>query len=379
MDEPLYRVYLPEPVAPSRRGTVVPGRWVAEEAWPSPRIEPRSFFLGAGILEERESGPAVFRVASPQTTGAASGGWCPFGSPEELPSDQRPDDARSLVFDSVPLRERFEILGSCELLVRVACDSPGGLLAARIEDVFPDGESARVTYGLLDLTHRDGHERPRALVPGQTYEITLRFKDAAYAFVPGHRVRLALSTAYWPIAWPPPWQFSLTVHARGSCLRLPVRPPRAEDSGLRSFEEPESAPELDAIELQKAITSASVSNNDSGGLVYRFVSDVAEDGLPVLTRIEDTRIEHGHSAVEEFTIKESDPLSAKAEVHHDTLFRRDEWSARVRTRTRMILGLPSFPSRGRARGLRGRAEDSITARGRSVPEDKPRVAGDGSG
>jgi putative CocE/NonD family hydrolase len=336
MDEPIYRVYLPEPVAPSKRSAEVPGRWVAETEWPSSRIETRSFFLGAGRLLERESDSRVLTLSSPQTTGAASGSWCPFGSPEELPADQRPDDARSLIFDSDALEERIEILGGLDVLLRITSDSPEGFLAARLEDVFPDGESSRVTYGLLDLTHREGHESPRALARGRVHEVTLRLKDTAHAFLPGHRIRLALSTAYWPIAWPSSSRVTVSIHARGSILQLPIRPPGSADAQLRPFDDPESGPELLVEELHQRATSTTTSKNDRGETVYRVVSEVTEEGGPALTRIEDTGMEHGHSAVEEYSIEDSDPLSAKAEIVHEAVFRRDGWSTRVRTRVRMI-------------------------------------------
>jgi putative CocE/NonD family hydrolase len=369
MDEPVYRVYLPEPEAPSRRGPTVPGRWVAEEEWPSPRIQPRSLFLGDGCLLDREAGVTVFMLSSPATTGAASGSWCPFGSPEELPADQRPDDARSLVFDSETLTERIEILGGCELLLRIAADSPGGLIAARIEDVFPDGESLRVTYGLLDLAHRDGAEVPTALVPGKIYDVTLRFKEAAHAFLPGHRLRLAFSTAYWPVAWPSPWRVTLSVHARRSVLRLPVRPPRTGDWDLRPFDDPESGPELLVTELHRRTTETTVSENDEGGVIYRVASEVTEEGGPALTRIEDTRIEHGHSSVEEFSIADSDPLSAKAEIVHDAIFRRDDWSTRVRTRLRMNADARDFHLEAELEAFEGGRRIHHRQQSISVPRD----------
>jgi putative CocE/NonD family hydrolase len=343
MNEPQYRVFMPEPVAPSRRGRDVPGRWVAEAEWPSSRIESRAYAIGVKGLEEEPRGEAaIFTVSSTLATGSAAGSWCPFGSPAELPSGQAEDDLRSLVFDSQLLHERFEILGACELRLRLASDSPGGLIAARLEDVFPDGDSARVTYALLNLTHREGHEDPQALAPGEVYDVTLRFKDAAHAFLPGHRVRLALSTAYWPIAWPHPWLFTLTVQTQGSRLELPVRPPRAEDTHLPPFEEPEGAPELETTELHPSATVKSFSSSASGESLYRVSTDVNEDDGPALTRIEETRMEHGHSTVEEFSIAESDPLSAKAKIFHDAVFRRDGWSTRVRTRTRMVSDSSDF-------------------------------------
>jgi putative CocE/NonD family hydrolase len=369
MEEPRYRVFMPEPVAPSRRERDVPGRWVAEADWPSSRIQPRAYSLGPQGLEEREGEAATFQLASSLTTGSTAGSWCPFGSPDELPGDQGEDDLRSLLFDSQPFRERFEILGACELRLMLASDSPGGLIAARIEDVFPDGASARVTYALLNLTHRESHEDPRALFPGETYGVTLRFKDAAHAFLPGHRIRVALSTAYWPIAWPSPWPFTLTLHARGSRLQLPVRPPRAEDAHLRSFEEPEGARGPRTTELQEGATAKSVSSGASGEIVYRVSTELTEDGGPALTRIEDTRIEHGHSVVEEFSIVQSDPLSAKAEILHDAVFRRDSWSTRVRARTRMVSDSSDFHLEAELEGFEGDQRVYHRAWSVSVPRD----------
>jgi len=353
MEEPRYRVFMPEPIAPSGRSRDVPGRWVAETEWPSSRIQPRAYSLGPQGLVEREGESATFPLASPLTTGAAAGSWCPFGSPEELPSDQGEDDRRSLLFDSQPLRDRIEILGTCELRLKLSSDSAFGLIAARIEDVFPDGASARVTYALLNLTHRESHEDPEALVPGETYDVTLRFKDAAHAFLPGHRIRLALSTAYWPIAWTTPWRFTLTLHTRGSSLQLPVRPARAEDAQLHEFEQPEGAPGPRTTELHQGTTVKSVSSCPSGEIVFRISTEVAENGGPALTRIEDTSTEHGHSVVEEFSIVESNPLSAKAEILHDAVFRRDSWSTRVRTRTRMVSDSSNFHLEAELEGFEG--------------------------
>ncbi len=369
MDEPRYRVYMPEPFAPSERGRDVPGRWVGEVEWPSNRIQLREYSLGRHRLEAREGEASSFPIASPLNTGTAAGSWCPFGSRHELPSDQKEDDERSLVFDSDPLRERLEILGACELRLQLASDSPLGLIAARIEDVFPGGASARVTYALLNLTHRESHESPEPLVPGKVHAVRVRFNDAAYGFLPGHRIRLALSTAYWPIAWPAPWQCGLTVHTRGSRLVLPVRPPRPEDAHLRPFEEPESAPGLETTELQDGATVSTLATGPFGETLLRVSSEVGENGEPALTRIEDTRLEHGHSAVEEFAIGDSDPLSARAEILHDAVFRRDSWSTRVRTRTRMAADARAFHLEAELEAFEGERRVYQRTWSVSVPRD----------
>ena len=97
--------------------------------------------------------------------------------------------------------------------LELAVDRPVALVAARLSDVAPDGAATRVSYGLLNLTHRESHEHPTALEPGRRYRVRLQLNDVAQAFPAGHRIRLALSTAYWPIAWPAPEPVTLTLYA----------------------------------------------------------------------------------------------------------------------------------------------------------------------
>ncbi len=133
----------------------------------------------------------------------------------------------SVCFETAPLPERLEILGAPVLTVQLSCDRPNALLCARLCDVAPDGASLRVTYGLLNLTHRDSHEHPEPLEPGRRYTVRLQLNDAAHAFPAGHRIRLALSTTYWPIAWPSPEAATVTVSTGGRAFAPdPGRTPR---------------------------------------------------------------------------------------------------------------------------------------------------------
>src|SRR5688500_20347685 len=59
--------------------------------------------------------------------------------------------------------------------------------------------------------------------------------DCAQALHAGNRVRLAVSTTFWPMIWPSPEPVTLTLHAGRSRLELPVRPPRAGDAELRDL------------------------------------------------------------------------------------------------------------------------------------------------
>jgi putative CocE/NonD family hydrolase len=148
MDEPMYRVWMQESVPPRAFYDVRPGRWVAEETWPSPRIVPRRLALNLMGLHPQAGAEVAIPWRSPQTTGLAAGDWCAFGSEGEVPTDQRDDAGGSLTFDGAPLAEGLEILGAPVLTLALAVDRPCALVAVRMNDVAPDGSSTRVTYGV---------------------------------------------------------------------------------------------------------------------------------------------------------------------------------------------------------------------------------------
>ncbi|TIS10391.1 MAG: hypothetical protein E5X14_01335, partial [Mesorhizobium sp.] len=147
-------------VRPARWHPERPGRWIAEQQWPSPNIKIKA----TGLIPEGV-GPAI--VASPQSCGLAGGEYFPFTFGPELPGDQRSDDALSVCFDQVELEEAIDIVGAPEVEVRVASDRRQANLAVRLCDVHPDGASELISYGVLNLTHRNSHEFPEALVPGE--------------------------------------------------------------------------------------------------------------------------------------------------------------------------------------------------------------------
>ena len=154
--------------------------------------------------------------------------WVPF-APTELPREQSSDDARSLTFDTPPLPASLEILGAPVLRARVGADRPVAKLAVRLCEVTRDGKSWLVTYGLLNLTHRDGHEHPRPLVPGQFVDVDIPLNFTAHRFQAGSRIRASLSESLWPLVWPSPDIVTLKLDLAASRLDLPVRaPPRLE-------------------------------------------------------------------------------------------------------------------------------------------------------
>jgi putative CocE/NonD family hydrolase len=327
--EPLLRAWMQESVPAGSEARERPGRWIAETQWPSPRAEPRAFALGRGTLAApgREGAGSVLEVRSPQTVGRAAASFFASGV-----RDQRDDDRGSLCFESEPLSERLEILGRPELRLALASDRPTAFLAARLCDVAPDGGSIRVSYGILNLTHREDHTRCEPLVPGRRFEAALPLRGAGHAFPAGHRLRLALSTCYWPLVWPSPEPVVLQVFTEGCRLVLPVRPPAPADAALRPFEEPEAAPEPALTVVSQGRSERKVEEDPAtGDLTTRWASGRDDSGGIALSRFDDVGMDGGDAGQTLLRIHPSDPLRARIAIAQQTELRRGDWRVEIAT------------------------------------------------
>jgi predicted acyl esterase len=311
------------------------GRWVAEPGWPSANITPKSWALNADGLSAKSAPEAALQVSSPQTTGMAAGEWCPIWLGPESPTDQRPDDAGSLCFDSTALSERLEILGAPVVEIDLAIDKPQGVIAVRLNEVFADGASARVTYGVLNLSHRMSDEHPAPMTPGTRTRVRVQLNDIAHAFAPGSRLRVAVSTAYWPLIWPSAEPVVLTLFAGSSRVTLPVRPQRAES--LADFSPAEAAPKMGSEVVRKSENGRRIEQDLATG----------ETRLSILDDFGEKRIiahglEVGSVARETYSIRPYDPLSARAETHWTELLGRGDWRIRTETYTTQWADRDSF-------------------------------------
>jgi hypothetical protein len=189
------------------------GEWRSEPTWPAERLE-------AQVLAPE--GDEEDRIVVQGDAGTAAWISCAGKPPWSLPDDQRQEDAESLAYDWSPLEDELEVLGHPRLRLTVTSPHPVAFLSARLCDVFPDGASALVSRGVLNLTHRQGHTAPRALEPGVATEVELELESTSWIFEAGHRIRLALSGADWPNTWPPPQGGDLRIQRGSVELELPV-------------------------------------------------------------------------------------------------------------------------------------------------------------
>ena len=329
--DPQLTVWMSEFQSPDACMATSKGRFVSEAVWPSPDLDVQTLFLNAEGLAASAGASVTMHHHSPETVGVAAGNWCPYGlggSSPDLPLDQREDDAVSLVFDGEPLEERLEILGAPEVVLEIAVDRPQAMVVVRLNDVAPSGESMRVTWGVLNLSHVHSHEEPSPMTPGESVSVRLKLNDCAHAFVAGHRIRIAVSTSYFPVVWPAPEAFSLALTGgAASRLRLPVRSTPHGDDPHVVFEEPAMAPPPDMTVLVPASSSRRVERDvASGEQVMRVIEDHGA------SRLEAIDMECADGACCEFAITRGDPLSARALWHWWSRRRRGDWEVSVGVR-----------------------------------------------
>jgi putative CocE/NonD family hydrolase len=332
MDGPMLWTWMQDSVPPSTSYEQRPGRWVAEPSWPSPHCREVSRPLGRHrIGTSGEVFDDVLTVQSPLSVGQFAGKWASYNAPPDLPYDQREEDGGSLVFDSDPLTERVEILGAPTVHLDFSVDRPVAMVAARLSDVAPEGRATRVTYGLLNLTHREGGDAPQVLEPGRRYRATVQLNGVGQAFPPGHRIRLSLSTSYWPLAWPPPEPVTLTVHGGSSSLTLPVRSAAAqEDAHSRPFGEPEAAPPLTTTQLGEPEQRWTVSRDM---VDYKQSLEIVKDRG--LMRHDDIGLDIGRRAYERYDWVADDYTSPTGRSTWTMRFRRGDWDVRTVTHTEL--------------------------------------------
>jgi len=283
------------------------------------------------------STPATLPIQSPLSVGLFAGKWCSYSESTDLPTDQRMEDGGSLVFDSGVLEQDVEILGAPVAHLTVSADRPQAMVAVRLEDIAPDGKATLVTYGLLNLTHRDGHDRPVALVPGERYSVRVRLNDVGQRFPAGNRIRLAVSSSYWPLAWPSPEPATLTVHTGGSALTLPVREPSASDGALRDLGEPRMAEPLPTTVLGAAEREWLVLFNLA---TTEAVLRVVDNDAPY--RLDSTDTTLLNEVREEYGSANDDYATLRGEVHNRRVFERRDWRVMVETRALLTATPDSF-------------------------------------
>lgn len=315
-DWPDYTAYIAERVRPAPWRPVDPGRWIATD-WPGDGERLTLALGGDHVLGS--TAPGGVTIASPQHCGLMSGEYFTLAPGADLPADQRWDDALSACWETPALEQALEILGRPVLTAPVRIDRPQGNLIARLVDVHPDGTAALIARGVLNLCHRQGPAEPRPMVPGVEEAVTLALDETGYRLRPGHRLRLAVSTTYWPMILPSPAPVTAVI-GTGGLLHLPL------PGATRDTEIAEPAEDTHPVypRLEDGHSQRSVEHDLAAGRVrYRVSQDTGRIEVPRnAMQLRETRDEV-------WEIDPADPTTSTGELRFTALRQRGGWQART--------------------------------------------------
>lgn len=316
MEEPELRAWIQDPAPPAPFYEDRPGRWVTSEGWTGAGKDVLSLTLGEGVLGKGD--PATITLQSPETAGHASGAWCGYGLEPDGPLDQSLETGMTW-FETEPLAEHLDLLGFPILTAEVASDVPQANLAAVLSAVAKDGKATFISHGVLNLTHRESHADPEPM-PDTPVRVKVQLNACGQRIAKGQRLRLALSSAYWPVIWPSQARARLTL--ADARLDLPVW--AGDGPALPAFSPPEGASPLEAETLSEGTFARTRTIDQVTGVeTYERFSDTGSE------RHAHTGLTVRYQARETFRIHPDDPNSATGTCHWQKSYARGDWRAEV--------------------------------------------------
>ena len=331
--DPRIRFYLQDSVPADAFLRVRTGRWFGSDAAPSESgavLWPQS---DGGLASAPGTGTASH--SSPLLLGRGSRHFEPMGGLGDLPDVQTRDDADALSFTTDRLTEDLAIFGRVVVRIRLASDKPNAFVFVRITEVAKDGESYLVTRGNLNLTHRQGHDEEVAPVPvGEFIDYEIPLKHIAQTVPTGRRLRLSLSTSYWPWIWPSPEKARITVDLARTSVNVPLLDPTLAAPLNRAWEPPAIAPPpLVTFEGGEPFWAWQEDQNPT--LVLRSSTAPTTKHFPSgLTTV--------HENETRYLLDPDDPLTATVEASRHATFARDDWHVETTQRSRMTCDATSF-------------------------------------
>ncbi|WP_306114161.1 MULTISPECIES: CocE/NonD family hydrolase [unclassified Roseovarius] len=323
--DPTYRTYVMDSIKPDPALSFRPGRWFGLKGDPRDAVEIEELGLGDGTLGHRA--PFSAELVTDLRCGRSCGEFFPFGfGPGELPDDQNHDDRLSLCFESEPTSNGRDLFGAPELTLQVAANGPRAQIAARLCDVRPDGTSALITMGLLNLRHRNGFDAAEELVANTAYDVSLNLDQASYHLPAGHRLRLAISGSYWPFCWPEGQDVTLTIS--GGTLSLPWLDP--DKAVPVDFDPPVEMEERAYQQLKTGNERKEWREDPASGRQTLEIS--GDHGRRLDT---ETGLITESAVSERWEITPTDPASAQVEITWTRSLGRGDWEVSSKVVTRM--------------------------------------------
>jgi putative CocE/NonD family hydrolase len=186
--------------------------WRDEDDWPLPDTSYTDFYLGSGGQANTASGDgrldsgmsAVDQhdtfLYDPRRPVPTVGGAGLTLSGFEGPADQSPVEWRAdvLCYTSAVLEAPMEVTGPISLDLWVSTSARDTDFSANLVDVHPDGRALLLCQGMQRLRYRNSLRQPELAEPGRIYRVHLEVGATSNVFLPGHRIRLEISSSNFP-------------------------------------------------------------------------------------------------------------------------------------------------------------------------------------
>lgn len=264
LNEPSVYYYQRDWHEPGEDLTHIPGRWFTADQWPETRESVLYFNKDHRLVTT----PATFEHSldynptTPDATGTAMwwGDWKP---------DQKIVDAESLIYDSEPITDSLAIIGIPQVTLQTSTDAPAANWFVRLSDVAPNGMVTFITGAGFNANHTESSEKPIRLTTDKIYTLNVDLHVTSWTFQKGHKIRVSVNNAQWPMIWPSPYPMTTSLRSNDqlkSFLTLPV--PINPTPMAIPFPKPVSAPP--ELPNYKSIASGTISG-------YPELSDTQRD------------------------------------------------------------------------------------------------------
>jgi putative CocE/NonD family hydrolase len=180
--------------------------------------------------------------------------WDPQAPVTPMPHDRAADDHRCLTYDTAPLGEDLEIVGSPEAVICLSADEPEFPLHVALCDVAPDGHSTLICQGWGSASILAGEP----LQSGRIYDLRVPLYATSSRVTRGHQLRLVVSGADFPLLWPAPRNPRLDVvrgSGRGTRVRIPIALLTSQQTSMPTLRQLDRAKQTNTVHGHSRILS----------------------------------------------------------------------------------------------------------------------------
>jgi uncharacterized protein len=190
-------------------------KWQTSETWPPKGAQSLTMYLASGGKANTLDGDGALTSAPPATDQPDSftydpmnpvtsygGNVCCTGTAITAGSfDQRKMEGRPqvLVYTSEAFKEGVELSGPIVPTLYVSSDARDTDFTVKVLDVYPDGRAYNLDESIQRMRYREGYDKPLVwMEKGKVYKVALQPLTTSNYFVPGHRLRIEVSSSNFP-------------------------------------------------------------------------------------------------------------------------------------------------------------------------------------